>query len=662
MTKLAFGHQLETIHDGLSVVGSGGRIVPRPMPLQQTDIKVAIRGGLATVITTRSFANAEAVPIEAILTFPVGFDAVVTGLSVVVEGRRLQGVAEPKEAARAAYEAAIDRGKLAVLHDEVLRGVHMVSVAQLAPGQEICVELEAVMPLTLAGSQAVLRLPQTVGQLYGASPLMPSDDLTVGHGVMHRAEVTVTGAGVVALGGSTLADGQSVTVALDRAVEITLSEAGFAPVAGVAADGRRVEMQFHPITTGERPLDLAILVDRSGSTATEVGDRGQTIWSAMRDGLYHGLRGLTPSDTVMLWQFDNTCEFLGSGSGPAAAGLLTKLGKPNSGTEMGKAIAKLIAHGARDILVLTDGLTWAREVDDLAAAKCRISAILVGADSLDANIGHLVTLTGGQMYYAPGDDVAEALGSALTVARTPGTAALGQVENGQPLHLTCQRGGVTIAAQWSDLPEAAPVDAIGRFAAALALPLMSPHDSLDLALRHGLCTHATSLVLVDEAGEATNLVPELRKVSLAEAPVVLFSQQISSRRMMDVVDCPQDTLRANKPAFLRERTAQLDITRDLGREIDWDTAANAFLQGDMSALTPAERRLLGKMCGKHAFIDVAAALGVPVEWVGLAYVAATVRATNKAADRFVRRVLGGDADHILHDLDQKHRPRNGLWI
>ena len=51
---------------------------PIPVPLRKTDIKVTIDGGLATVRTTRCITNAEDIPIEAILTFPVGFDAVVT--------------------------------------------------------------------------------------------------------------------------------------------------------------------------------------------------------------------------------------------------------------------------------------------------------------------------------------------------------------------------------------------------------------------------------------------------------------------------------------------------------------------------------------------------------------------------------------------------------
>lgn len=106
------------------------------MPLASTDIDIEITSGLAVVVTTRRFSNAEAVPIEAILTMPVGFNAVVTGLSAKIDGRKLRAIAKAKVAARDDYEAAIDLGKMAILHEEALRGIHVLSVGQLAPGKD----------------------------------------------------------------------------------------------------------------------------------------------------------------------------------------------------------------------------------------------------------------------------------------------------------------------------------------------------------------------------------------------------------------------------------------------------------------------------------------------------------------------------------------------
>lgn len=114
---MTFGHRLEELTDGVTVFRDG---VGKPMPLISTDFDIEISSGLAVVITTRTFCNREDVPIEAVLTMPVGFNAVVTGLSAQIDGRRLRAVAKSKTVARARYESAIDSGKMAVLHEEVL--------------------------------------------------------------------------------------------------------------------------------------------------------------------------------------------------------------------------------------------------------------------------------------------------------------------------------------------------------------------------------------------------------------------------------------------------------------------------------------------------------------------------------------------------------------
>ena len=146
MQPTAFGHQIQTLHEGLTAFqGGAGRFIP----MQATDIDIQITAGVAIIRTQRVFRNDEDVAIEAVLTMPVGFDAVVTGLSATVDDRKLVAVAKPQSAARDDYEVAIDKGKMAILHEEVLKGVHTLSVAQLAPGKEVVIELETVTAIAL---------------------------------------------------------------------------------------------------------------------------------------------------------------------------------------------------------------------------------------------------------------------------------------------------------------------------------------------------------------------------------------------------------------------------------------------------------------------------------------------------------------------------------
>ena len=128
MQGMAFGHELETLHEGLTVFleGRGTSI-----PMKSTQIDVDIKAGIAVTRTTRVFKNDEGVSIEAILTMPVAFDAVVTGLEAMIDGRKLLAVSKAKKEARETYEGAIDAGKMTILHEEALRGVHVLSVGQL---------------------------------------------------------------------------------------------------------------------------------------------------------------------------------------------------------------------------------------------------------------------------------------------------------------------------------------------------------------------------------------------------------------------------------------------------------------------------------------------------------------------------------------------------
>lgn len=654
MAGTAFGHSLEALYESASII-KGGK--SHPLPLTGAAIAVTVRGGLAVVTVTRQLTNTEAVPIEAILTFPVGFEAAVTGLSAEVEGRVLRAEAQPKARARAEYEDAIDRGKLAVLHEEVLRGVHMLSVANLAPGASARVVMEQVVPVARIADGGVLRLPQTVGQLYGSSPLQPADDVVTSAQALQVARLSVTSEGPVMLTGHGDLAGREITVPLSRAIELTLAQTAFSPVSGTTADGRSVTLSVAPAAADDR-LDLAVLFDRSGSTSSAVG--GGTVWSAMQEGLAHCLAQLRPDDRILLGQFDDDCQILGAASGPDARRLLGKIKGPKGGTELGKAILKLVDFGARDILVMTDGQTWEHEMDAIAGADCRISAVLVGPGSLDANIGHLVALKGGQLFYAPGEDVASALSPAFAAARS--AAGEGRLSGHE---LTCVRGGMRITASWSVAGSRTGADAVGRFAAALQMAFLPPDGALRIALDHGLCSHLTSLVLVDEAGESQRLLPEQRKIGLAQP-------SMAAPDLMPVASSPLP--RMMKRAFSRYRAAPQALETppagqdvlELAARIDWDAQSNAFLQGDLSALTAQDRHLLRRQFYRVCVLDLAAARGVGIDLVALALVAAEIAPQDIAALRFVRRVLGQDGmaevQRLRVEIAAQRRPAVESWV
>ena len=436
MSLFALGHPLATLNEGATAVIDGA---PHPVPLEETRFHVDVHNGLATITATRVLMNKEDKPIEVLLTMPAPFEAVMTGLSAIVDGRRLHAVAQGRETARATYEDATDRGKLAVLHEEPMRGIHMLSVSQLAPGRKVEVVAEMVMPLALQGDRPFLRLPLTVGEIYGHSPFLPADDIAVDpnlHLEGHLSISKASGRAVFASGDP--ADGDTV-IALGKSLELFFPDQRFGTVEGRDSAGRQVQLKLSVPRRTAKTLDIAILFDRSGSTNSQVGSRGLSVHEAMKLGLGSALSTLKGEDHVDLWEFDDQATPVKLTHGEPLA-----LNRPGGGTELGRAVSTALAHRATPILVLTDGQTYATEVQSTAARGAPIFAVLVGDASLDAMIGHLAASTGGQVFAAAGDNVAPAIVAALDAMRR-GTAPLNcEVSKGLPASLATMRSGISI--------------------------------------------------------------------------------------------------------------------------------------------------------------------------------------------------------------------------
>ncbi len=672
---MVFGHLLEELTDGVTVFREG---VGKPMPLSSTNIDIEITSGLAVVVTTRKFSNAEDVPIEAILTMPVGFNAVVTGLSAMIEGRKLQAVAKPKEAARDDYEAAIDEGKMAVLHEEALRGIHVLSVGQLAPGKEVEVELRMVVPLAMSESGPFLRLPMTAGQLYGSSPLRPADDLITDAHIRHEATLTIRiDAGIAQLmGRGPVTNEGFVDITLDRAIEIVVEGGRFGTLMGVSAEGYGVRIDLRPQQTAEHNLKLAILVDRSGSTSSKVGSGTETVLSAMRNGLADALADVHDDDHVALWQFSDDCQRLGTGRGAEILQIVKKLNQPGGGTRLATAIRKVALSGITDILVLTDGQTWDTLSVLAAELDVRISAVLVGKASLDASIGHLCALTGGELFYAPDAEVGPSVRFALNSKRS--SIFLREIEftDGRPNRVKRSFGGVEIVASWSDAMEVTAGTDVGRFGAWLCLGQMEALEAEALALKEGLCTQATSLVLVDDAGETSMGLSETRKVPLmreatsasimpmarmpsSEAPRALFMMSMNTSRRSESMRTEAAALSRQRESRARMLRSFLDVDseavqtanaidieklRAVAEGIDWDTQINHFLSGDLSGLLSEEANTLDALAEHASIAPILARTSLPPKLLLLAWLAKQFVAHSRAAQRFAAKVLGQVSD------------------
>ncbi len=632
----------------------------RPIPLRSTHFDVHIRGGLAVVRTERVFRNDEVESIEATLTFPVPVHAVLTGLSARIGDRTLTAQARRRDAARARYEAAIDSGRTAVLHEEAMRGIHILSVGHVPPGSEVAVTCVWAQPLARTEAGAALRIPTTIGDIYGRPPLADGD-APIHAGVRHAATLAVScDSGTVVLNGGALADGSRV-VLLNAPIDLAVADWTPHPLAGRAADGRRVTLDIVPAPRAEAPVHVALLIDRSGSMSTGVASgAGKTAHGRVADGLRSAAGLIGPADRVEGWQFDNQAEKVPV-EGTGLAAIANALGAPRGGTEIGAALNTVLRHShASDLLLVTDGQSYVLDVQEIARTGRRVTVVLVGEASLDAQVGHLAALTGGQLFIVSGADAGGAVRQAIASLRTPHVRPPALAE--LPGRIETQQSGMTVAAAWSDArlfdaaaPEGEDAQIVGAVAASLALPSLPEKDATALAEAHGLVTHLTSLVLVDEAGAVQGTVPVQRQVPLMTPGVLADAALqvslsvrpeycVSSHREDFVpvqprvpgVTSPPARSRSIFPSFFRRATRSLWRTR-----IDWNANPAAVQRGDLKALDPNVAAAVRVAASLPAVVALAAALGADPVVVVLALLARRDSHGNRTARRIAEAVLRG---------------------
>lgn len=624
-----------------------------PIPLMSTDHEVALASGLAVVTTHRLFRNSEKATIEAVLTFPVPVHATLFDLTAETDGRVLHAKAQARSKAREVYEDAVTRGKSAVLHEELLKGIHMISVANIQPGGEIKVTTKWAMPLSVAAGRSTLRIPQTLGDAYGRSGLCDADELLTG-GPAQPVMVSIQSESKVEVVGAQLVEGR-VAVSSADPIDLVVSLWEAIPIMGRDAGGRNLSLMLTPQSGGEIALNVAVLVDHSGSMADQVGARGSfSAHDAARNGITTLAKGLAAGDNVDLWEFDTHFRQVGmtksEASDLAAAGerlsyLASQLSPPSGGTEIGGALEAVIqSSSAKDILLLTDGLSYQLNIEKLARCGRRISVILIGAGSLEARIGHLAALTGGDLFIATADDLSDVMTAAIGALRRP-TIALPTVTD-LPDEIMLLRNNVEIRANWTQPSGSEASSEISKAATAVAASLVvncaTPEFAAQYAASEGIVSHLTSLVLVDEVGDTQSELPTMRKIALpktssatamhmyaAHGPSAMFESASESARS---VSYSMEFMPSSQPIHERSDRRSIESSSvpassawldrlQIARLIDWGDNPEHLTRGDFSGLHPEVQKLINDLSCEDQLRRLSDLCGMPLKIVVLALLA-----------------------------------------
>jgi Ca-activated chloride channel family protein len=148
------------------------------LPLVRGAVHVSVRGPIAQVRLTQTYANPGTSAIEAVYVFPLPHDGAVGGMTMRLGERTITASIRRRDEARAVYQQARDAGQATALLEQERPNIFTQSVANILPGEEIDVDL--TYDLLLAPTEDVweLAIPTVVAPRYIPDGVTDADRIT----------------------------------------------------------------------------------------------------------------------------------------------------------------------------------------------------------------------------------------------------------------------------------------------------------------------------------------------------------------------------------------------------------------------------------------------------------------------------------------------------
>ena len=140
--------------------------------LMNTNVEMDISGLVARVSVKQQFHNEGSEWVEGVYVFPLPDKAAVDRMRLHIGDRFIEGEIREKEQAKTAYEQAREQGKKASLVEQQRANLFTTSVANIAPGEMVTVEIEYLEDLRYDDGTFSIRFPMTLTPRYiPGSPL-----------------------------------------------------------------------------------------------------------------------------------------------------------------------------------------------------------------------------------------------------------------------------------------------------------------------------------------------------------------------------------------------------------------------------------------------------------------------------------------------------------
>ncbi len=141
-----------------------GKFLPATKLSTVVDMKIS--GMVSRVSLKQSFINTGSNWTEALYVFPLPEDAAVDSLKMIIGDRVIIGEIQEKEQAKETYEAAKEAGYQTSLVEQQRPNMFTTSVANIAPGQTIIIEISYIETLTLKDDSFSMRFPLAITPRY----------------------------------------------------------------------------------------------------------------------------------------------------------------------------------------------------------------------------------------------------------------------------------------------------------------------------------------------------------------------------------------------------------------------------------------------------------------------------------------------------------------
>ena len=371
--------------------------------LMSTDVRMHINGLVARVAVRQQFRNEGADWVEGIYVFPLPDKAAVDRMRLHIGDRYIEGEIQEKEHARKTYEQAKQAGKKTSLVEQQRANLFTTSVANVAPGELVVVEIEYLEDIRYEDGRFSIRFPMTLTPRYIPGRELPD---RIGNGWSGDTD-RVPDASLVTppMVTASRAHRIKLTADVNAGMPLKLVASRYHPVS-VTEDGGRYrvalsnddvpmdhdfELVWQPVPSAEpramsftevidgapyhllmvmppdqgevpaasMPREIILVVDTSGSM------HGVSMAQAKR-AVQLALEGLTARDRFNVIEFNsNTAELYPSSVDATPANIGRALNfvqqlKANGGTEMRPALAAALRDRPlethlRQVVFITDG-------------------------------------------------------------------------------------------------------------------------------------------------------------------------------------------------------------------------------------------------------------------------------------------------------------------